>query len=284
MMSDRELLALVDDIREHGLREPIWLHSDGRIIDGRNRHLACTQLGIEPDVRTFAGGDDDLVGFVLSLNLQRRHLSESQRGMVAARVAGYSHGGDRASEQAANLPLATQAEAAALLNVSPRTVRAAKKVQQQGGPELAALVDAGEVAVSTAAAVAEEVKEKAAGVSRKEARSIFDAAAKKRKADLADAAALQRDLQKQHQLAQKFKETAEPSVIAHVEEVGRRLDAVARIADGCDRLMDLVDGIDPERAVREAHEQNRGRLEVVHAAIAFLNRVADAMTLEVTTV
>jgi hypothetical protein len=40
--------------------------------------------------------------------------------MVAAKIATLNHGGDRVSEQAANLPVATQAEAAALLNVSER--------------------------------------------------------------------------------------------------------------------------------------------------------------------
>jgi hypothetical protein len=52
MMNDREFTDLTTDIREHGLREPIWLHHDGRIIDGRNRWLACAEVGLEPDTRT----------------------------------------------------------------------------------------------------------------------------------------------------------------------------------------------------------------------------------------
>jgi hypothetical protein len=153
MMSDREFIDLIDDIREHGLREPVWLHRDGRIIDGRNRYKACRRLGDEPAYRTYEGDDDGLVPFVISLNLHRRHLSESQRAMVAARIARYSHGGDRVSEQAANLPLATQALAAEQLQVSERSVRDAKKVQDEGSPSLAAAVDEGRVAVSTAAAL-----------------------------------------------------------------------------------------------------------------------------------
>lgn len=43
--------------------------------------------------------------------------------MVAARLAKMEHGGDRRSDQPANLPLGpTQAEAAQLLNVSERSV------------------------------------------------------------------------------------------------------------------------------------------------------------------
>jgi ParB-like chromosome segregation protein Spo0J len=154
MMSERELADLTADIREHGLREPVWLHRDGRIVDGRNRYRACLSVGVEPETRTYTGEDSALVSFVVSLNLHRRHLSESQRAMVAARIAGFRHGGDRVSEQAANLPLATQAEAAEQLQVSERSLRDARRVQTEGVPELAARVDAGEVAVSTAAEVA----------------------------------------------------------------------------------------------------------------------------------
>lgn len=92
MMSDAELLDLVEDVRSHGLREPIWLHRDGRIIDGRNRAIACQQLGIEPETRVFEGDDSELVAFVVSLNLHRRHLTESQRAMVAARIANLKPG------------------------------------------------------------------------------------------------------------------------------------------------------------------------------------------------
>jgi N6-adenosine-specific RNA methylase IME4/ParB-like chromosome segregation protein Spo0J len=153
-MSGAEYEALVADIREHGQREPIWLH-DGRIIDGRNRYRACVDLGIEPETREWDGGGS-LVAFVVSLNLHRRHLNESQRGTVAARLANLTHGGDRRSDQAANLPLeaVTQQEAASLLSVSERTVRTAKAVLEDGAPELIAAVESGEVSVSAAADVA----------------------------------------------------------------------------------------------------------------------------------
>ena len=56
----------------------------------------------------------------------------------------------------ANLPnnKTTTTEAAALLNVSPRSVTSAKKVHDQGTDELLAAVDAGEVSVSAAAEIA----------------------------------------------------------------------------------------------------------------------------------
>ncbi len=77
------------------------------------------------------------------LNLHRRHLSESQRAVVAAKIANVTHGGDRRSEQAANLPVVTQAGAAELLNVSERGVRNAKHVLDRGAPELVVAVERG---------------------------------------------------------------------------------------------------------------------------------------------
>jgi ParB-like chromosome segregation protein Spo0J len=38
LMNEPELAVLAEDIKVHGLREPIWLHPDGRILDGRSRH------------------------------------------------------------------------------------------------------------------------------------------------------------------------------------------------------------------------------------------------------
>lgn len=148
MMSAQEYADLVADIREHGLREPVWLHHDGRIIDGRNRWLACAEIGIEPATRTYEGADESLVSFVLSLNLHRRHLNESQRAMVAARIAGMRQG---ARTDIAPIGAMSQEDAAEALNVSRRSVQRATEVQERGIPELAARVDAGEVAVSTAA-------------------------------------------------------------------------------------------------------------------------------------
>lgn len=84
MMSADEFSALVEDIRANGQRQPIYIH-DGKIIDGRNRYRACQQIGIEPDTRAW-DGVGSLVSFVVSLNLQRRHLSSSQKATVAMDV------------------------------------------------------------------------------------------------------------------------------------------------------------------------------------------------------
>ena len=152
-MTAAEYAALRDDIEANGQREPIWVF-DGQIIDGRHRAQACEEIGIEPAVREYDGDESGLVGFVVSLNLHRRHLDESQRALVGKRLSSMSHGGDRRSDQAANLPAVTQSEAARLMNVSERSIRSAGQVLDHGAPELVAAVESGKVSVSAAAAAA----------------------------------------------------------------------------------------------------------------------------------
>lgn len=154
MMGKDEFDALKTDIAAHGQREAIWLHPDGRIIDGRNRYRACMELGRAPVFRTW-DGTGSLVSFVVSLNLHRRHLTESQRAMVAAKLANMEHGGNR-KDQVANwrLDQITQADAAKLLQVGERSIQRAKAVLENAAEELVAQVERGEVAVSAAATVA----------------------------------------------------------------------------------------------------------------------------------
>lgn len=80
--------------------------------------------------------------FVVSLNLHRRHLSESQRGMVAAKLANLGEG--RPAETA-QICAVSQDRAAEMLNVSRRTVQAAAKVKDAGAPELVLAVEVGRV-------------------------------------------------------------------------------------------------------------------------------------------
>ena len=147
VMDEAAFAALVADIAAHGQREPILI-LDGQVIDGRHRLRACEQLGLEPLVRQVSADDGDPFGLVVSLNLHRRHLSEGQRAIIAARLATLPHGRPDANAQICAF---TQDEAAQHLKVSRRTVQHARAVLDHGIDELQAAVKGGEISVSAAA-------------------------------------------------------------------------------------------------------------------------------------
>lgn len=149
LMPDAELVALGEDIEANGLRDPIWLF-EGKILDGRNRYLACIAKDIDHRVEYYRG--KDALGFVLSKNLHRRHLSTSQRAMIAAELLNL-----RPTD--ANLR-PTVDQAAKALNVSPRSVDSASKVLEQAAPKLVNAVKAGEVTVAAAEAVSDALPKK----------------------------------------------------------------------------------------------------------------------------
>lgn len=137
---------LVADLKANGLREKIWLY-DGQILDGRNRFFACQKAKIKPDYRKFTGSDP--LAFVISLNVQRRHLTESQRAMAAARIATMQKG----ANQHASIEAPSQDKAAESLKVGRSSVQRARKVIEDGSKALQNAVESGEVSVSKAAAV-----------------------------------------------------------------------------------------------------------------------------------
>ena len=84
-MSESELMEMAADIKEHGQREPITLYR-GKVLDGRNRIAACAIAGVEPRTTEYSGPDDGVLGYVISANLHRRHLTAGQRAMLAAQL------------------------------------------------------------------------------------------------------------------------------------------------------------------------------------------------------
>jgi len=76
-----EFQSLVADIAAHGLLHPIVLH-EGRVLDGRNRLLACRQAGVAPLFTTWEG-EGSPIQWAISANMRRRHLSPSQRAVLA---------------------------------------------------------------------------------------------------------------------------------------------------------------------------------------------------------
>lgn len=205
MMSNDELSGLISDIKENGQREPATFWK-GKLIDGRNRAVACESLGIELDCCEL-DEDSDPVSWVVSHNLHRRHLTPSQRGMVALELESLlkpaarerqkaqadkgKEGGRGNKKQTLTQNLGeglssdkhageASTQAAKALNVSRGTVENARIVKEQGSKELIAAVKSGEVSVSKAAKVAKahDKKSQMAALNDKPApkpeRGVFD--------------------------------------------------------------------------------------------------------------
>ena len=79
-MSGEEFSELCEDIHKNGQREAVTLY-EGKVLDGRHRDRACSDLGIEPTTREYDG--DEPAAYVLSLNVKRRNLTPSQRAAIA---------------------------------------------------------------------------------------------------------------------------------------------------------------------------------------------------------
>src|SRR5262245_12048482 len=144
LMTGADFDALVADIQAHGVREPGRLDKNGNILDGRNRARACAQLGIEMPWITGAGADLDPVVFIASLNLHRRHLNESQRAIIAAKLATMKNGDNQHTKgSSGEPPSVSTARAAATMKVGPATVKRAKLVLVHGTKEEQASVETG---------------------------------------------------------------------------------------------------------------------------------------------
>jgi len=144
-MREPEYGALKADIQANGQREAIWTWR-GYVIDGRHRERACGELGIACTAREWSGEEDGLVGFVVSLNLHRRHLNESQRALVAARIATMEQGRPEKTRESAGL---SQGQAASLLNISERSIQDVKRVERER-PDLLPKIEAGELSLNAA--------------------------------------------------------------------------------------------------------------------------------------
>jgi len=160
LLDGPEYEELKADIAKNGLLEAIWLHPDGSIIDGRNRHRACTETGTQPRFRTWSG-QGSLVAFVVSMNLHRRHLTYDQRVGIAlklepafaeeAKERQREHGNTAPGRQKTLLPKSVKVkdaakEAATQANVGKTAVVDMKAIEKEQ-PDLADRLVAGKTTV-----------------------------------------------------------------------------------------------------------------------------------------
>lgn len=164
MLSDAEVWELANDIGAKGLVEPIVIH-EGLILDGRNRWVACIRAGVGPRTRFWEGEGGSPLGYVISKNLQRRHLEPGQRAAIAAEALPMFEA-EAKSRQGARTDLQERIpesepgrqardDAAEQFEVNPHYISDAKRLKEQA-PGAFARLKAGEITIP-------EAKREAAG-------------------------------------------------------------------------------------------------------------------------
>jgi ParB-like chromosome segregation protein Spo0J len=163
VLPENELNELADDIKANGLKQPIVIYQ-GKILDGRNRYEACKTADVQPAFTEYTGSN--ATSYVLSLNLQRRHLTPSQKAAVAVEALPHlekeakqrqkqhrdtapgkkqNTGGKNSTSDAGK----ARDIAARALKVNSRYVQDAKKLKEDR-PELFEKVKQGEIDITKA--------------------------------------------------------------------------------------------------------------------------------------
>ena len=149
------------------------------ILDGRNRHLACLMLGIEPEFEVVDVRDSAAVTLVISANICRRHDDVSVRAAQLAKLLEML--------KVENFPAPTVPAAAAAAGLSDRTLRDAERLLKKA-PEVADQVAKGNITIHAASQVLdlppeerhEVMKEVAAAGNKKKAKGIVRARKRKK--------------------------------------------------------------------------------------------------------
>lgn len=168
-LNDDELQNLADHIAAKGQKEDIQRLPDERIVDGRNRELACRIAGVVPRYVTVKMTEDEIIDLVEAHGVHRRNLTPSQLAMAAATLANLRNGSNQHETRNATNPCKkvvgvprgtptlapiSQTTAGKKLGVSRRSVNRAAKVKDKA-PELVEPVKEGKLDVNTASRIAD---------------------------------------------------------------------------------------------------------------------------------
>jgi ParB-like chromosome segregation protein Spo0J len=128
LMKGTEFTALVDDIKRRDLQNPITVIRPGgsvpvdeeTIIDGRNRYRACLQAKVTPRFVPFEGKAEDIIPYIVSANIRRRHLKAAEKRKLIADLIKM-------------MPEKSDRQIAATLDASPTTVGTVRAEMEKTG-------------------------------------------------------------------------------------------------------------------------------------------------------
>jgi Protein of unknown function (DUF5131) len=132
----------------NGFLHPIRVTDDMVLIDGRNRLQAAWALSLDPPMEKF--NPPDVVAYILSENMIRRHLTVGQRAMIAEKLANLSVGRPNKSAIVKTdhnncdiCPNYSEEKAAEELGVTRKDVGRARVIREYAGAQEIAAVERG---------------------------------------------------------------------------------------------------------------------------------------------
>ncbi|MEI7430592.1 MAG: MT-A70 family methyltransferase [Betaproteobacteria bacterium] len=162
-MTEGERADLMKDIQSFGQKENIKVFQ-GQIVDGRERYNACKALGITPRVEEIALPEGlSVKDVVLSFNFHRRHLTDGQKAIIAARMVTTSLG----CNQSTTTGQVTQRQAADFCQTSKDSLQRAKTVLAFRNESLTQAVIEGRLDVFNAGKIAMDIANKGADLTGK---------------------------------------------------------------------------------------------------------------------
>ncbi len=172
LITGQEFQDLCDSIGNNGLEIPVVLTHDGFLLDGRNRLRALYATGATERFQTLGEFYAyDYPGYVMRLNLHRRHLSSEERKVLYLKLRelrGVRENGQRSGNQYTSEAVTkvtpstpTQTSYASEMGVSRKTVNdweSDAKILDKS-PDLKEAVLAGKMPVAEAVAIVEKVEQ-----------------------------------------------------------------------------------------------------------------------------
>lgn len=137
---------LCASIKAIGLQQPILVNAEHAIMDGKNRHRACRQVGVEPRYQTVTVTGDP-VRWVFEVNRHRLRKA-GQLALAGARLATAEEG--RPEKTSAIAEVMTRDNVAKSLGISKAAIDRAKFVLVHGCDELIAYLERGEISLGCA--------------------------------------------------------------------------------------------------------------------------------------
>ena len=136
-MPEEDFENLVKSVEQDGFMDPLIRVLDGKILDGWHRYQAALSLNLVRKLMFMAWDDEkegNAIAFVSARNLERRHLTASQRGQIVVFLnERFGWGGDRSKTP--DDALKTKADLATEANVGASTIDRAVKVEKLGKSE-----------------------------------------------------------------------------------------------------------------------------------------------------